>query len=58
MTIELPEPEPDWKRQLREQAHRLALIKLQQERMRRANQEVIDWLETRPPDILDTSIGK
>ena len=58
MKLELPDPEPDWKAKLREQAHKLALIKLQQERMRRANQEVIDWLETKPPEILNTSIGK
>lgn len=47
---------PQWKLDLLEEARKL--IQAREERIRKANQEVMDWLDTQPPQIKDTSIGK
>jgi hypothetical protein len=52
------EASPQWKRALLEKARQLELVRQRNEELRKANQEVMDWIATQPPQIKDTSIGK
>lgn len=56
MTIELPDPDPDWKAKLIEEARRL--LALQEDNRIRRQKLLNDCLETRRAEILNTSIGK
>jgi hypothetical protein len=47
---------PQWKLDLIAQAQKL--LEAREERIRKANREVLDWIETQPPEIKNTSIGK
>ena len=51
------EPEiPQWKLDLIAQAKKLLEAKEQNRKLR--NQQALDWLDTQPPEILNTTIGK
>ena len=57
MILDNLDPTPvDWKHKLLEQAKALGLLQEKTQQMR--NREVFDWMETQPPEIKDTSIGK
>lgn len=50
----------DWHEKLKAQMEALRKLQLanQVERQRQANREVLEWMETQPPEIKDISIGK
>jgi len=47
---------PQWKLDLIEEARKLLDAKEQNRKLR--NQQALDWLDTQPPEIKNTSIGK
>lgn len=53
-------PISDWQHKLKEQMKALRELQIQnqKERIRQANKQTLEWLETQPPEIKDTSIGK